>query len=180
MCVIFLTDDEFSVKMCAAGPLTGWLSDKYGAPLVAVGCLILGIPWLYPLTLSSKLAIFIVSLLFTMFFESGLVTPITVETAKLTETIPGVGYADTFGVFNIAYGSGSMCKYRNGLSTGLRSYALQWGRSLAGSSTMSTKTAGFLPASLSEGCLLQALHSRRPSEKFPSRSLPIGQSSPRP
>ncbi|KAH7104720.1 MFS general substrate transporter [Auriculariales sp. MPI-PUGE-AT-0066] len=103
--VVFLASTAPSL---ISGPLTGWLADRYGAALVAAGCILLAAPWLYPLTLVGNLATFIASLLFTMFFESGLVTPITVETAMLTEGIPGLGYADTFGVFNIAYGSGSM------------------------------------------------------------------------
>ncbi|KAH7099560.1 MFS general substrate transporter [Auriculariales sp. MPI-PUGE-AT-0066] len=91
-----------------SAPLAGWLSDRYSPDVVTMGGMLLAIPWMYPLALPDHLALFIVSLAVASFFDFASFAPITAEFASLTKTIPGVGYADSFGLFNVAYNVGAM------------------------------------------------------------------------
>ncbi|EJD55284.1 MFS general substrate transporter [Auricularia subglabra TFB-10046 SS5] len=97
-----------SVPSLLSGPLAGILSDKTSPGLVAAVCVALSIPWMYPFVLKGKLAVFVLSLVFSTFFASGVMTPITAELAAVTRDIPGMGYAHSYGAFNMAYATGSI------------------------------------------------------------------------
>lgn len=97
-----------SVPSLLSGPLAGILSDKTSPGLVATVFITLSIPWMYPFVLKGKLAVFVLSLVFSTFFASGVITPITAELAAVTRDIPGMGYAHTYGAFNMAYATGSV------------------------------------------------------------------------
>ncbi|OSX63063.1 hypothetical protein POSPLADRAFT_1046397 [Postia placenta MAD-698-R-SB12] len=99
----------------------GVLSDRFGPSLVAVVLLVAGIPWWGLLTLKFSVAFFIVSfaieskmVAFVMLiyaelfcvdlFIAAVASPLTAELAAITRKIDGVGYAHTYGTFNIVFG----------------------------------------------------------------------------
>ncbi|KZW02154.1 MFS general substrate transporter [Exidia glandulosa HHB12029] len=90
-----------------SGPIAGYLSDRTHPGLISCICVAFSLPWMYPLALSGPLAVFAVSLVFSMFFASGVIVPITAELAAVSRAIPGLGYAHVYGLFNLAYAVGS-------------------------------------------------------------------------
>ncbi|KAH7099584.1 MFS general substrate transporter [Auriculariales sp. MPI-PUGE-AT-0066] len=97
-----------TVPTFLSGPISGWFADRYSPSVVMGSCTILMLPWLYPFALESSLALLIVSLAVLSFFAFSAITPVTTEFAALTRTVPGVGYADSFALFTMAWGGGEM------------------------------------------------------------------------
>ncbi|KAF9812727.1 hypothetical protein IEO21_06035 [Rhodonia placenta] len=99
----------------------GVLSDRFGPSLVAVVLLVAGIPWWGLLTLKFSVAFFIVSFAIESkmivlvkqlsaeiycvdLFIAAVASPLTAELAAITRKMDGVGYAHTYGTFNIVFG----------------------------------------------------------------------------
>lgn len=82
----------------------GVLSDRFGPSLVAVVLLVAGIPWWGLLTLKFSVAFFIVSFAIENLFIAAVASPLTAELAAITRKMDGVGYAHTYGTFNIVFG----------------------------------------------------------------------------
>ncbi|KAH9915534.1 major facilitator superfamily domain-containing protein [Fomitopsis serialis] len=87
-----------------SSPLAGKLSDKFGPAWVATVLFVCGIPWFGLLTLDFSLAFFIVAFAVENFFLAATSSPLTTELAAVTRSMEGVGYAHTYGTFNIVYG----------------------------------------------------------------------------
>jgi len=90
-----------------SAPIAGYLGDRWGVSWIGTMSLLLSVPWWYPLALHGSLAVFIISLVMQSFFLTSVLAPVTAEIAAATRAIPGMGYADSYGAFNIAYGVGS-------------------------------------------------------------------------
>ncbi|KAF9024728.1 MFS general substrate transporter [Hymenopellis radicata] len=90
-----------------SGPLTGWISDKYGTSWVTFLSILLGIPWCAVMIIDGPLALFITSYALQSLFVAALAAPITVELAMVAHRIEGVGYAHVYSVFNFTFGLGS-------------------------------------------------------------------------
>lgn len=96
-----------TIPSLVSGPITGILTDRTSPGLVSACCILLSMPWFYPFALKGYLSVFVVSLVFSMFFASGVLTPITAELAAVARNTPGMGYAHTYGAFNMAYAFGN-------------------------------------------------------------------------
>ncbi|KAF9240378.1 major facilitator superfamily domain-containing protein, partial [Melanogaster broomeanus] len=94
-----------------SSPLAGWLSDRIGPEKVAALFLFAGIPWWGALTKQFSLVFFVVSFAIENFFIGAVVSPLSVELANVTRDMPGIGFAHTFGVFNIVFGIGNTGEY---------------------------------------------------------------------
>lgn len=96
------------VPTLISNPLAGYLADKFGPEWIAILFTICGIPWFGALTCHFSLAFFIVSYAIENFFIAAVASPITSEMAAVTRNIPGIGYAHTYGSFNILLGLGQL------------------------------------------------------------------------
>ncbi|TFY55923.1 hypothetical protein EVJ58_g7944 [Rhodofomes roseus] len=92
------------VPTLVSSPLAGKLSDKFGPAWVATVLFVCGIPWFGLLTLDFSLAFFIVAFAVENFFIGATSSPLTTELAAVTRSMEGVGYAHTYGTFNVVYG----------------------------------------------------------------------------
>ncbi|KAF9228298.1 MFS general substrate transporter [Gyrodon lividus] len=90
-----------------SSPLAGWLSDRIGPEWVAALFLFAGIPWWGALTKQFSLVFFVVSFALENFFIGAVVSPLSVELANVTRKMPGIGFAHTYGLFNIVFGIGN-------------------------------------------------------------------------
>ncbi|OCH86034.1 MFS general substrate transporter [Obba rivulosa] len=90
-----------------SSPLAGTLSDKFGTGVIASLLLLLGIPWWGALTRTFSLAFFIVAYAIENAFIAATASPLSSELAAVTRGMDGVGYAHTYGAFNIFYGLGN-------------------------------------------------------------------------
>ncbi|XP_006454567.1 hypothetical protein AGABI2DRAFT_214792, partial [Agaricus bisporus var. bisporus H97] len=96
-----------SVPMVFSSPLTGWLTDIFGAEWTATFSMLLATPWWGVLTIDDSLALFGVAFALESFFTSGAISPLTAELAAVSRSMQGVGYAHIYAAFNIAYGIGT-------------------------------------------------------------------------
>lgn len=95
------------VPTLISSPLAGFLTDRVGPAWVAAALLFAGIPWWGALTRTFSLAFFIASFAIENFFIAAVVSPVTAELASITRTMDGVGYAHSYGTFNIIFGLGN-------------------------------------------------------------------------
>ncbi|TFY81606.1 hypothetical protein EWM64_g2406 [Hericium alpestre] len=95
------------VPVLFSSPLAGWLSDRQGAEWITVGCLVLALPWWGVIMIEGKLALFIMAFAIESFFTAAVLAPLTRELAVVTTKLDGVGYAHSYGAYNLAYGIGS-------------------------------------------------------------------------
>ncbi|EED79796.1 predicted protein [Postia placenta Mad-698-R] len=99
------------VFIAAIVPTLIWfLTDRVGPAWVAAALLFAGIPWWGALTRTFSLAFFIASFAIENFFIAAVVSPVTAELASITRTMDGVGYAHSYGTFNIIFGLGNAGK----------------------------------------------------------------------
>ncbi|KAI0731600.1 major facilitator superfamily domain-containing protein [Fomitopsis betulina] len=87
-----------------SNPLAGSLSDWCGPQWIAILFIVCGTPWWGAMTTTFSLPFFIVSFGIENFFIGAVAPPITSELAAVTKIMKGVGYAHTYGTFNMVLG----------------------------------------------------------------------------
>ncbi|KAH9839037.1 major facilitator superfamily domain-containing protein [Rhodofomes roseus] len=88
-----------------SNPLAGVLADRFGPQWIAILFTICGTPWWGAMTTTFSLPFFIFSYGIENFFVAAVAPPMTAELAAITRTMKGVGYAHTYGTFNIVMGT---------------------------------------------------------------------------
>ncbi|PVG02161.1 MFS general substrate transporter [Serendipita vermifera] len=98
--IIYLTA---AVPSLISTPLAGFLIEKLGLEWIVVLSLTCSIPFWVLIGIKGSVAFLVTSLAFAFFFLGAVTTPITVDLAEAAREVEGLGYAHTFGAFNLAY-----------------------------------------------------------------------------
>ncbi|ODN95222.1 hypothetical protein L198_04610 [Cryptococcus wingfieldii CBS 7118] len=88
-----------------AGPIVGALSDKFGAEMIMLPCMILLLPWPPLLLLRNSLAELIVYSVFVNLFSTCAMNPSGLEATMVARNIQGVSEIHQFGAMEIAFGT---------------------------------------------------------------------------
>ncbi|TYJ58873.1 hypothetical protein B9479_000305 [Cryptococcus floricola] len=86
-----------------AGPIVGALSDKFGAEMIMLPCMVLLLPWPPLLLLKNNLAGFIVYFVFVNLFSTCAMNPSGLEATMVARNIQGVSEIHQFGAMEIAF-----------------------------------------------------------------------------
>jgi len=90
-----------------SGPLGGWFADNKGTEWVATLCIGCALPWWIVMAVRLPVGLFVTAFAIESFFSSGLNSLVTAELAAVARNNEDIGYAHTYGAFNIAYGVGN-------------------------------------------------------------------------
>ncbi|KJA29370.1 hypothetical protein HYPSUDRAFT_32786 [Hypholoma sublateritium FD-334 SS-4] len=96
-----------AVPALFSSPLSGYLTDKYGAEWTTVFGILLAIPWWVVIIIQTRLALFISAFAIQAFFTSSVLSPLSAELADVSRQMDGVGYGHVYGALNFVFGIGS-------------------------------------------------------------------------
>jgi len=90
-----------------SAPLSGWLADINGTEWISTLCIGCALPCWIIISVRLPVWMFITVFAIESFFSSGLNSLVSAELAAVARNNEGIGYAHTYGAFNLAYGVGN-------------------------------------------------------------------------